>query len=80
MPHFHAVALAVAKGGLIGSLPVQFARRVGGELGLDIYELPVGHGDMDMGMYWHRRYDRDNGHRWLRAEVAAVLGEKQAGP
>lgn len=75
MPHFHAVALAIAQGGVIGSLPAQYAQRFAAEFGLAIYELPVGFEDMDMGMYWHRRYDTDGAHRWLRDQVQAVLAE-----
>jgi DNA-binding transcriptional LysR family regulator len=74
MPHFHSVALAVSRGFLIGSLPSQYADVVHRDLGLDIFELPAGYEPLDMGMYWHRRYDNDGGHRWLRAQVAAVLG------
>jgi DNA-binding transcriptional LysR family regulator len=74
MPHFHAVALAIARGHVIGSLPAQYAETVRAELGLDLYELPAGGDEMDMGMYWHRRYDNDSAHMWLRAQVEAVLG------
>lgn len=73
MPHFHAIALAIARGRLIGSLPVQFAQRVCPEMDLDIYELPAGFEDLDIGMYWHRRYDNDGAHGWLREQVADVL-------
>ena len=73
MPHFHAIALAVARGHLVGSLPAQFAERVCGPMGLDIYELPAGFEVMDMGMYWHRRYDNDGAHQWLREQIAGVL-------
>ena len=75
LPHFQAIALAIAQGHVIGSLPVQFAHRVRDRLKLDVFELPVGFADMDMGMYWHRRYDRDSAHMWLREQVEAVLGE-----
>lgn len=73
MPHFHALALAVAEGHVVASLPAQFAERAAPSLNLELYELPVGGQEMDMGMYWHRRYDRDGAHAWLREQVATVL-------
>ena len=75
MPHFHAIALAVAQGHVIGSLPVQFALLAGPRLGLEVYDLPAGFEEMDMGMYWHRRHDRDGAHIWLRDQVEAVLAK-----
>lgn len=73
MPHFHAVAMAIAKGHVVGSLPVQFARANASFYGLELYELPVGGEELAMGMYWHRRYDGDSAHAWLRDQVRAVL-------
>lgn len=74
MPHFHALALAIAEGHVVGSLPVQFARATAMSHGIALYELPVGGEELDMGMYWHRRYDSDSAHAWLREQVRAVLG------
>jgi len=73
MPHFHTVSLAIAKGHLVGSMPVQFAEIAANTLGLDLFELPVGGNELDVGMYWHRRYDRDDAHEWLRDQVRSVL-------
>ncbi|RST87527.1 LysR family transcriptional regulator [Aquibium carbonis] len=73
MPHFHALALAVAGGHVMGSMPSQFAAITAESLGLDLFELPVGGDELDMGMYWHRRYDGDGAHRWLREKVRTVL-------
>ena len=41
LPHFHAVALAVAESTLVAALPAHFARAVAPRLGLEIYRLPV---------------------------------------
>jgi DNA-binding transcriptional LysR family regulator len=73
MPHFHALALAIAQGHVVGALPVQFARIIAPSQGLALYELPVGGEELAMGMYWHRRYDADSAHAWLREQVCAVL-------
>lgn len=75
MPHFHTVSLAIARGDLVGSIPLQFAALAAKTLDLDLFELPVGGHDLDVGMYWHRRYDRDGAHMWLRSQVRSVLIE-----
>lgn len=74
LPHFHALALAIAEGHVVGSLPVQFARATAMADGLELFELPVGGEELAMGMYWHRRYESDSAHAWLREHVRAVLG------
>lgn len=73
VPHFQAVALAVAGSDLIGSIPVHFARLVADRLDLDTFAPPIESPKMDVTMYWHRRNDRDRGSAWLREQVAAVL-------
>ena len=73
VPHFQAVALAVATTDLLGSIPVHFARLVAERLELDIYMPPMESPAMDVTMYWHRRLDRDAGNAWLREQLAAVV-------
>lgn len=73
VPHFQAVALAVAGSDLIGSLPVRFARLVADQFGLDMYMPPFESPSMEVTMYWHRRMDRDAASVWLRGHVADIL-------
>jgi DNA-binding transcriptional LysR family regulator len=75
MPHFHALALAIAEGHVVGCLPVQFAQATALSRSLECYELPVGGEEMEMGMYWHRKYDSDSAHAWLRGQVSAMLAD-----
>jgi DNA-binding transcriptional LysR family regulator len=79
LPHFHAVALAVAESGLFAALPAHFARAVAPRLGLETYRLPVGGPRMEVKMYWHARHDRDPANRWLRAKVRAASAELAEG-
>lgn len=72
VPHFQAVALAVATSDLLGSIPVHFARQVAERLELDIFMPPMESPAMDVTMYWHRRLDRDAGNAWLREQLVAV--------
>ncbi|MSU89202.1 LysR family transcriptional regulator [Rhodobacteraceae bacterium 2CG4] len=73
VPHFHAVALAVAEAGILGSLPVHFANRVAPLLGLAIYRPPIEPPRLDVMLYWHRRHDADAAHAWLRNRIIDAM-------
>jgi DNA-binding transcriptional LysR family regulator len=80
LPHFHGIALAVAASGLIAAVPQQVAAILPDNLGLAVYQLPVAGPEPEVRMYWHARHDDDPGHRWIRAEILAVLRPVQAAP
>jgi DNA-binding transcriptional LysR family regulator len=69
LPHFQAVALAVARGGMTAALPVQFARVVREPLGLRFFHPPIPIPAPDISLYWHSRHDKDAAHRWMRRIV-----------
>ncbi len=69
LPHFHAVALAVAESAIFAALPEHFARAVAPRLGLVLYELPVPGTRVEVRMYWHNRQSSDPGNLWLRAKM-----------
>lgn len=73
LPHFHAIALAVAEGQLLACVPVQFAESVAKELGLVIYRLPVDVPAPEIRLYWHRRHDQNPAHRWLRDAIMTAV-------
>jgi DNA-binding transcriptional LysR family regulator len=73
VPHFQAVALAVASSDLLGNLPIHFARLMARYLPLDFYEPPLDSPVMDIFMYWHRRKDREGANIWLRQQVSSVM-------
>jgi DNA-binding transcriptional LysR family regulator len=69
----------VAEAGLIGSLPVHFARRIAPLLGLAIYLPPFEPPRLDVMLYWHRRHDNDAAHDWLRQEIVSALEFDEGG-
>ena len=77
LPHFHAVARAVAHSGIIAALPRSFANVVAPEFGLAVYELPVGGEAQDIFLYWHKRYDSDLAHSWLRERIVSICAAFQ---
>lgn len=75
LPHFFAVARAVAAGHVIAALPRQFADAFAGQLGLAAYALPVPSPAPEIRMYWHSRHQKNPAHVWLRDLVVEVIAE-----
>jgi DNA-binding transcriptional LysR family regulator len=73
VPHFQAVALAVASSPLIGSLPIHFARHTATLLGLDCFLPPYDSPQMRVCLYWHKRLDKDAANMWLRTHIERAL-------
>jgi len=73
VPHFQAVALTIAEGGLLGSLPIHFARPVAKLLGLDLYLPPFDPPVIDVVLFWHRRVDGNAANAWLRDHISRAL-------
>jgi DNA-binding transcriptional LysR family regulator len=73
VPHFQAVALTIAECGLLGSLPIHFARPVAKLLNLDLYLPPFDPPILDVVLVWHRRDDGSAANAWLRNHIARVL-------
>jgi len=74
LPHFHAVAAAVARGELIAAVPQQLAEAVADELGLSIFRPPFDVPVPEIKMYWHSRHDNDPPQVWLRKAVLDAVG------
>jgi DNA-binding transcriptional LysR family regulator len=73
VPHFQAVALTVAEAGLLGSLPIHFARPVARVLDLDLYLPPFDPPIIDVMLFWHRRVDGNAANAWLRDHITRAL-------
>jgi DNA-binding transcriptional LysR family regulator len=73
VPHFQAVALAIAEAGFLGNLPIHFARLVAKQLDLDLYLPPFDPPHLDVILFWHRRDDGNGANAWLRDHIAQTL-------
>ncbi len=79
LPHFQAVALAVAGGPYLAVVPTQFAVEVAKSLPIRIYRAPISIPSPSVRMYWHARRDEEPAHRWVREQIldeVAKLGFK----
>ncbi len=75
LPVFSGVYRVVAGSDLIALLPVTLARQVAPTVGLDIFLPPVNVPSTQIVMVWHRRMHADPAHKWLRQQIAEILGD-----
>lgn len=73
LPHFQAVALAVADGPYVAAIPMQFAAVAAKCLPLAVYNAPIPIPPPLVKMYWHARHDDEAPHRWIREQIMAEV-------
>ncbi len=66
VPSFVAGAIVAAETDGVATLPTNLAQRLAGPLGLVAFETPIALPRIEIAQFWHERYHRDAGHRWLR--------------
>jgi DNA-binding transcriptional LysR family regulator len=66
VPSFIAGAIVAAETDGIATLPTNLAQRWAEPLGLAAFETPITLPRIEIAQFWHERYHRDAGHRWLR--------------
>ena len=75
LPHFQAVALAVAGGPYLAVVPTQFAVEAARSLPIGIYGAPISIPSPAVRMYWHARRDDEPPHRWIRGQILDEVGK-----
>lgn len=73
LPHFQAVALAVAGGPYLAVVPRQFAAVAAKSLPICVYQAPISIPSPAVRMYWHARHDDEAPHRWIREQILAEV-------
>jgi DNA-binding transcriptional LysR family regulator len=66
VPSFIAGAIVAAETDGVATLPANLAQRLAGPLGLVAFETPVPLPSIEIAQFWHERFHRDAGHKWLR--------------
>jgi DNA-binding transcriptional LysR family regulator len=66
VPSFIAGAIVAAETDGIATLPTNLAQRLAEPLGLAAFETPITLPRIEIAQFWHERYHRDAGHKWLR--------------
>ena len=73
--HFAAVPYIVSTTDLVATVPQKLAERAAGPFQLEAVKSPLKLPALQTNMFWHRRYNQDEGNRWLRTLVAEHFAE-----
>ena len=73
LPSFVAAAVVASQSDGVATVPANLARTLG-RLRLAAFRPPIAIPPIAIAQYWHERYQRDPGHRWLREVCFALFG------
>ena len=73
LPSFVAAAVAAARTDAVATMPANLAQFIAADLKLEVFAPPLDLPAIEIGQYWHERYQRDPGHRWLREVTHAAF-------
>lgn len=72
LPSFVAAAVVAAQTDGVATIPANLAHDLG-RLRLAVFRTPIAIPPIEVAQYWHERYQRDPGHRWLRQTCATLF-------
>lgn len=72
VPHILAALLMAMQTPYIATVPASVAYALQSALGLTIKRLPFDLPVIPISMVWHKRFDNDPGHQWLRKQLMMV--------
>ncbi|MGF1430699.1 LysR family transcriptional regulator [Kitasatospora sp. LaBMicrA B282] len=75
-PTFAAALLLLPGTGLTTMVPERLCRSAVAALGLHSFEIPAELPPLPISQAWHRRYDSDGAHAWLREQITAAAREQ----
>ena len=75
VPHFTAVPYIVSSTELVVTVPQKLAERAATPFKLDFCQPPLRLPSLQTNMFWHRRFNQDEGNQWLRNLVATLFAE-----
>ena len=73
VPSFPAIAAVVMQTDALGIMPSQLATTVAKGLGLVAFAPPVLLPKVEIGQFWHERFQHDAGHRWIRELIVRLF-------
>jgi DNA-binding transcriptional LysR family regulator len=71
VPHFLMVPSLLPGTEMLGTVAERVARHFAPIVGLDVRPLPFALAPYEVAIIWHRGYEQDAGHAWLRRVIAA---------
>jgi DNA-binding transcriptional LysR family regulator len=80
IPTFSAAAHIAKHSDVVATLPRTMALGMARDLDLQLVEVPIALPAMEIAEYWHERYHRDPGNRWIRAAFRNLFLKQVAAP
>jgi len=74
LPSFVAAAIVASQSDGVATIPARLAQVIAAPLGLATFKPFVSLPSIEIAQYWHERFHRDPGHRWLRAVSFDLFG------
>ncbi|WP_433693611.1 LysR family transcriptional regulator [Herbaspirillum seropedicae] len=75
VPHFTAVPYIVSSTALVVTVPRKLAESAAAPFGLRYIKPPLRLPSLQTNMFWHRRYNQDEGNVWLRGFISEHFAE-----
>ena len=75
MPHFTAVPYIVSSTDLVVTVPQKLAERAAAPFKLNYLKPPLRLPSLQTNVFWHRRFNQDEGNQWLRGVIADLFSE-----
>jgi DNA-binding transcriptional LysR family regulator len=75
VPHFAAVPYILSSTELVATVPQKLAERASAPFDLHYVPSPLALAPLQTNVFWHRRYNQDEGSRWLRALIVEMFSE-----
>ena len=69
LAHSSGLDRIISSGDLIACVPSSLARALDSQGGVRAVPLPFDIAPLDISQFWHERFQRDDGHHWLRATI-----------
>lgn len=76
VPTFLTAAVIASSSDTVATLPEAIARIMAERLGLRLFRPPIKLPRIDVSQYWHERFHRDAGNRWIRTTFARLFKER----
>jgi DNA-binding transcriptional LysR family regulator len=78
VPSFVTCAFIASRTDAVGILPALLAEYLADDLRLAVFPTPLNLPLIEIGQFWHERVTRDAGHRWFRARLRELFGQRRA--
>lgn len=75
IPHHLSVPSIVERTGLIATVPLAVGRAFAAVNAVQLLPLPFRPEFFDVKQHWHRRYQHDARHRWLRQQISVLFND-----